>query len=135
MHTDHSDQQGIQRRAHVRRLLEVAARVTEEGTQASVPAHVIDIARMGVGFVTDGPLDPAKRYILCFCFPGCATEDEATLDLVYSTPLGSGERFRNGARFLHLAEETVERIVDYVTTGTPFHDRADPRRNVVLRTD
>jgi hypothetical protein len=106
----------VQRRAHVRRLLEVPASVTDSAGR-DAPAHIVDIARMGVGFVTETPLPGPGLYRLRFCFPGQSVLDEAEIDVVYSREVGSEGRSRHGARFHDLTEECVARIVDYVTGG------------------
>lgn len=104
------------RREHVRRLLQVEAVVTSAAGDRSWPAHIVDIARMGVAFVTDVELAPS-HYQFCFSFPGSDIQNHVVLDLLYSRPVGSEGRYRNGARFEHVADDVVERIVDYVTTG------------------
>jgi hypothetical protein len=104
------------RREHVRRLLQVEAVVTSATGDRSWPAHIVDIARMGVAFVTDVEL-PAAHYKFCFCFPGSAIQNHVLLDVLYSRPVGSEGRFRAGARFEQIGDDVIERIVDYVTTG------------------
>jgi hypothetical protein len=106
-----------QRREHVRRLLQVDATVTDMNGGPSRMAQIIDIARMGVAFVTPFPLVPDRSYHFCFAFPGSSVRNDAVIDLVYSRPIGSEGRFRNGARFRTLPQESVDLIVDYVTSG------------------
>jgi hypothetical protein len=104
------------RREHVRRLLQVEAEVTNTAGDRSWPAHIVDIARMGVAFVTEEELAPG-HYAFCFSFPGSQVHNHVLLDVLYSRPVGSEGRFRAGARFEQVGEDVVERIVDYVTTG------------------
>ncbi|UGQ44799.1 PilZ domain-containing protein [Massilia endophytica] len=106
-----------QRREHVRRLLQVQATVTELNGGAVRIVQIIDIARMGVAFVTPYPMIPDRSYRFCFAFPGSSVRNDAVIDLVYSRPFGSEGRFRNGARFQSLPQESVDLIVDYVTSG------------------
>lgn len=106
-----------QRREHVRRLLQVQAAVTDVDGGPVRIAQIIDIARMGVAFVTPYRMQPDKRYRFCFSFPGSSIRNDAVIDLVYSRPVGSEGRFRNGARFDHLPQASVDQIVDYVTTS------------------
>ncbi len=104
------------RREHVRRLLQVEAGVTSITGEQSWPAHIIDIARMGVAFVTEEELAPG-HYAFCFSFPGSHIRNDVLLDVLYSRPVGSEGRYRAGARFAQISDDVVERIVDYVTTG------------------
>lgn len=111
-----ADDPVVQKREHVRRLLEVPAVVTGSAGDETA-AHIVDIARMGVGFVTDAVLPPDGTRTLKFRFPGETVLDEAVIDIVYSQPIGTQGRVRHGARFLDLSEECVARIIDYVTGG------------------
>ncbi|MFA9215691.1 MAG: PilZ domain-containing protein [Sphingomonadaceae bacterium] len=104
------------RREHVRRLLQVAAELASTSDERVWAAHIVDIARMGVAFVTDEEM-ALGHYAFSFCFPGSHTRNDVLVDVLYSRPFGAEGRYRNGARFEHVAEAVVERIVDYVTTG------------------
>jgi hypothetical protein len=104
------------RREHVRRLLQVEAMVTSAAGDRSWPARIVDIARMGVAFVTDLELAPGN-YKFCFSFPDSEISNLVLLDVLYSRPVGSEDRYRNGARFEQISDDVIERIVDYVTTG------------------
>jgi hypothetical protein len=104
------------RREHVRRLLQVEAVVTSVAGDRSWPAHIVDIARMGVAFVTDLELAPG-HYKFCFSFPGSEVSNHVLVEVLYSRPVGSENRYRNGARFGQISDDVIERIVDYVTTG------------------
>src|ERR1700756_4485090 len=104
------------RREHVRRLLQVEAVVTSAAGDRSWPAHIVDIARMGVAFVTDLELEPG-HYRFSFSFPASEIRNDVLVDVLYSRPVGSEGRYRNGARFEQISDDVVERIVDYVTTG------------------
>ena len=104
------------RREHVRRLLQVQAVVTSATGDHSWPAHIVDIARMGVAFVTDLELAPGD-YKFHFSFPDSEISNHVLVDVLYSRPVGSENRYRNGARFGQISDAVIERIVDYVTTG------------------
>jgi len=111
-----------QRREHVRRLLQVEASIADEAGLRSWHVQVIDISRMGVAFVSTEQLATDVSYVFSFCFPGSAARNDVVTTIVHSTPVGSEGRFRNGARFIHIAEECVERIVDYVTSDGSKRD-------------
>ena len=104
------------RRAHVRRLLKVDAFLTAGAGAAHLPVQIVDIARMGVGFVTGAALPDGESYTLHFCFPGCAVEHVSPVEVVYSR-VTEGGRYRHGARFHALPEATVAQIVDCVTSS------------------
>lgn len=104
------------RREHVRRLLQVEAVVASATDDRSWTAHIVDIARMGVAFVTDEEMAPG-HYKFCFSFPGSDIRNDVLLDVLYSRPVGSEGRYRAGARFEQIGDDVIERIVDYVTTG------------------
>ncbi|NRR30667.1 PilZ domain-containing protein [Oxalobacteraceae bacterium] len=106
------------RREHVRRLLQVPATVATEAGDQVWRAQIIDIARLGVGFVTTEALAAGTPYVFSFTFPNSSLPCVALVDVVYSCPVGSGANVRNGARFLSISPESQEQIVDYVTTGT-----------------
>ncbi|TFW14779.1 PilZ domain-containing protein [Duganella callida] len=108
------------RREHVRRLLQVDAYVTDIHGRNTETVQIIDISRMGVAFVSERPMPPDEQYLLSFAFPGSAIRNEITLTIVHSNPVGTHGRFRNGARFIAIAEACADRIVDYVTTA-PAH--------------
>ena len=78
--------------------------------------QIIDIARMGVAFVSDHMLPCDVPFLFSFCFPGDSVRNEVLLTIVHSTPLGTEGRYRNGARFLSISNDAVERIIDYVTS-------------------
>jgi len=104
-------------REHVRRLLQASASVTDETKGRTWHAQIIDISRMGVAFVTSEQLEPDDHFHFSFSFPGNEVMCEAVIHLVYSRPVGETAHFRNGARFVDITEDCVERIVDYVTAG------------------
>lgn len=104
------------RREHVRRLLKVDAFLTDSIDSTHVPVQIVDIARMGVGFVTAAALPADRAYTLHFCFPGSAVEHVSVVEVVYSRVTEAG-RYRHGARFHALPEATVAQIVDYVTSS------------------
>lgn len=109
-------------REHVRHLLRVPASLTDPARQCSWPAQIIDIARMGVAFVTNEAMATDTVYQFHFCFPGSGVVNEVTLRLLYSRPLGAANHFRNGARFEAVSEDCVQRIVDYVTSSAEAGD-------------
>lgn len=108
-----------ERRAHVRRLLQVDAFVTAEGLEQRWRAQIIDIARMATGFITAEELPERPRYRLQFRFPGSDIQDEVEMTLVYCHTVGTQGRFHYGARILAVSQECVDRIVEYVTRGNP----------------
>ncbi len=105
------------RREHVRRLLQVDAYITNVPAGKPSPVQIIDISRMGVAFVSDQPMDVDAQFLLQFCFPGSAVSNRIMLTVVNSIPVGSQGRYRSGARFLAIADDCADRIVDYVTTA------------------
>lgn len=113
------EQMSEERRAHVRRLLQVDAFVTTEGHEGQWRAQIIDIARMATGFITAEELPERPRYRLQFRFPGSDITDEVEMTLVYCHTVGTQGRFHYGARILAVTQECVDRIVEYVTRGNP----------------
>lgn len=108
-----------QRRAHIRRLLQIEATVFGEGGQPAWPAQVIDIARMGVGFILAEKLPDHPRYWMRFRFPDSAIVDEVEMVIVYNRAVGSKGRYHYGGRILAVTQDCRERIVEYVTRGNP----------------
>ena len=108
-----------ERRAHMRRLLQVDAFVTIDGSESRWRAQIIDIARMATGFITSEELPERQRYRLLFRFPGSDIQDEVEMTLVYCHDVGTQGRFHYGARILSVSQECVDRIVEYVTRGNP----------------
>lgn len=105
------------RREHVRRLLQVDAYLTDLHGHTPLPVQIIDIARMGVAFVSDRPMPTGAQFVLHFSFPGSTMRNEITLTVVHSAAIGTHGRYRNGARFLTISEDVAERIFEYVTTA------------------
>ncbi|HEX5343019.1 MAG TPA: PilZ domain-containing protein [Duganella sp.] len=105
------------RREHVRRLLQVDAYITDLHGRNTLPAQIIDISRMGVAFVSDRPMPTNAQFVLHFSFPGSAVRNEITLTVLHSAAIGTQGRYRNGARFIAIAEDCAERIFEYVTTA------------------
>lgn len=100
----------------MRRLLQVDASIADEFGTQQWAVQIIDIARMGVAFVSNHPISCDVPFLFSFCFPGSNVRNEVLLTVVHSTPLGTEGRYRNGARFLSISDDAVERIVDYVTS-------------------
>lgn len=98
-------------------MLQVDASIADEFGAQQWPVQIIDIARMGVAFVSDHILPCDIPFRFSFCFPGDSVRNEVLLTIVHSTPLGAEGRYRNGARFLAISGDAVERIVDYVTSN------------------
>ncbi|MBA5606693.1 PilZ domain-containing protein [Duganella sp. FT3S] len=105
------------RRAHVRRLLQVDASIGDEHGSQQWAVQIIDIARMGVAFVSHHQFPCDVPFLFSFCFPGSSVRNEVLLTIVHGVPVGTEGRIRYGARFLSIADDVVERIVDYVTSG------------------
>lgn len=101
----------------MRRLLQVDASISDEFGSQQWAVQIIDIARMGVAFVSDHPMPCDVPFRFSFCFPGDSVRNEVLLSVVHSAPLGTEGRHRNGARFLSISDDAVARIVDYVTSG------------------
>lgn len=109
-----------QRRAHVRRLLQVDASLTDPaGSDQVWRAQLIDIARMGVGFVTTEMLPEDGHYVLDFRFPDSAIHDKVEIVIVYRRAIGTEGRFHYGARIHAMTQDCVDRIVEYVTRAEP----------------
>lgn len=100
----------------MRRLLQVDASIADEFGSQQWAVQIIDIARMGVAFVSDRPMPCDVPFLFSFCFPGSSVRNEVLLTVVHSAPLGTEGRYRNGARFLSISDDAVARIVDYVTS-------------------
>lgn len=98
-------------------MLQVDASIADEFGTQQWAVQIIDIARMGVAFVSHHQFPSDVPFLFSFCFPGSSVRNEVLLTVVHSAPVGSEGRFRHGARFLSIADDVVERIVDYVTTG------------------
>jgi len=105
------------RREHVRRLLQVDAHVSDMDGQNNAIAQIIDISRMGVAFLSDHQLPVDSTYILTFSFPGSPVQNKVTLIVLHSALIGTHGRYRNGARFLTIPDETAELIFEYVTSA------------------
>ncbi|MBA5640181.1 PilZ domain-containing protein [Duganella sp. LX20W] len=100
----------------MRRLLQVDASIADEFGSQQWAVQIIDIARMGVAFVSYHQFPTDVPFLFSFCFPGSSVRNEVLLTIVHSAPFGTEGRFRNGARFLSISDDAVERIVDYVTS-------------------
>lgn len=109
------EQTSEKRRAHVRRLLQVAASLSNESRDRNWCVRLIDIARMGAGFVTSEQLPEDVHYYLSFRFPDSDITDEVLVRIVYCRAIGTEGQFHYGARIHVMSEACVDRIVDYVT--------------------
>jgi hypothetical protein len=113
-----------QRRAHVRRLLQVEASLSNGASLYGWRVQLIDIARMGAGFVTSGMLPEDGQYVLDFRFPDSDIHDKVEIVIVYRRAIGADGRYHYGARIHAMSEECIERIVEYVTRVEPHDDEA-----------
>ncbi|MBA5687518.1 PilZ domain-containing protein [Rugamonas apoptosis] len=100
----------------MRRMLQVDASIADQFGTQQWAVQIIDIARMGVAFVSNHSIPCDVPFLFSFCFPRSSVRNEVLLTVVHSTPLGTEGRYRNGARFLTISDDAVERIVDYVTS-------------------
>lgn len=103
------------RREHARRLLTVPSTVIPLDGGSPLDAHLIDLSRNGVGFLSKVQLDPSARYDLHFQFPGQNDTDSVRIEVVYSNLHVPTGMFRCGARIYAMAPEAVMRLVDFVT--------------------
>lgn len=110
------------RREHARRLLTVPSTVIPLDDGSPINAHLIDLSRNGVGFLSKVQLDPSARYDLHFQFPGQGDMDSVRIEVVYSNPHEPTGMFRCGARIYAMAPEAVARLVDFVTM--PIEDES-----------
>ncbi|WP_165497715.1 PilZ domain-containing protein [Pseudoduganella albidiflava] len=112
-----SEQITEQRRAHVRRLLQVEASLSNDNRSRTWRVHLTDIARMGVGFVAAEPLTDCVHGVLRFRFPDSTVTDEVHIRIVHCRAIGAAGRVQCGARIHTMSDACVERIMEYVTRG------------------
>ncbi|GGY48889.1 PilZ domain-containing protein [Pseudoduganella albidiflava] len=110
-----------QRRAHVRRLLKVEASLSDNASPHVWRAQLIDIARMGVGFVTSEVLPEEGHFVLDFRFPDSDIHDKVEIVIVYRRAIGTEGRYHYGARIHAMTQDCVDRIVEYVTRAEPHN--------------
>ena len=81
--------------------------------------QLIDIARIGVGFVTYEILPEEGHYVLDFCFPDSGIHDKVKIVIVYRRAIGAEGRYHYSARIHAMTQDCVDRIVEYVTRSEP----------------
>ncbi|MFC0168618.1 PilZ domain-containing protein [Pseudoduganella danionis] len=107
------------RREHARRLLTVPSTVISLDGSPPTNAHLIDLSRNGVGFLSNGQLRPSAFYELQFRFPGQNVVDSVRIEVVYSALHEATGLFRCGARIHSMEPESFARLIDYVTMPVP----------------
>ncbi len=106
-----------EKRAHTRKLMREEAILADASGQARHPVVMLDISRLGVCFASADVLESGSRHILDFRLPGNPQLQETVIQVVHSTRDGVPAGFRVGARFVHIAAETTEHIVTFVSTA------------------
>lgn len=101
------------RREHVRRMLRVPARL--HGFDRDTTVQLIDICRAGVAFASATPLELGATLALSFELPTSAGSNAVSGTVVYCRLMAQSGLYKIGARLQLMPEETVERIVDFVT--------------------
>lgn len=108
-----------EKRAHTRRLMREEAVLADAAGQARHPVVMLDISRVGVSFTSPSLLESGSRHLLDFRLPGSPALQETVVQVVHSTSAGVPSGFRVGARFVHIADETTERIAQFVSNTAP----------------
>lgn len=104
-----------EQRAHNRRLMREDAIISGPSGERRQPAILLDISRVGVCFTSPQLLPSGTVYRLEFSLPGQPGLHRTTLEVVHSSSSGVPSGYRVGARFLDIAPDTAERIMDFVT--------------------
>lgn len=108
-----------EKRAHIRRLMREDAVLADATGNARHPVVLLDISRLGVSFTSPQELPGGSRHMLDFRLPGSPELQETVVQVVHSTSAGVPAGFRVGARFVHIADETTEQIVQFVSNTAP----------------
>ncbi len=103
-----------EQRAHARKLMRAAAVLADAGNAARHPVVLLDISRLGVSFNSPAHLESGSRHILDFNLPGGARLHETVVQVVHTSASNAPTAFRVGARFVHIAPETSDSIVQFV---------------------
>ena len=102
------------RREHLRRMLRVPAYLDAPG--AHNPIQLIDICRAGVAFASKPPLALGSTFSVSFELPTAqGSINTVSGEVVYCKLMTQSNLYKIGARLHPMAEEIVERIVDFVT--------------------
>lgn len=108
-----------EKRAHTRRLMREEAVLADATGSSRHPVVMLDISRLGVSFTSPELLPSGSRHLLDFRLPGSPELQETVVQVVHSTSAGVPSGFRVGARFVHIADETSEQIVQFVSNTAP----------------
>ena len=108
-----------EKRAHTRRLMQEDAVLADAAGTTRQPVVLLDISRLGVSFTSPSLLDNGSRHILDFNLPGTAQLHETVVQVVHSSASGVPSGYKVGARFVHIAPETTESIVHFVSHIAP----------------
>jgi hypothetical protein len=108
-----------EQRAHTRKLMRAEAVLADAGNAARHPVVLLDISRLGVSFSSPAPLESGSRHILDFNLPGMPRLHETVVQVVHTSEAAASDAFRVGARFVHIAPETSDSIVQFVAQDAP----------------
>lgn len=108
-----------EKRADTRRLMQEDAVLADAAGAARHPVVLLDISRLGVSFASPTLLDSGSRHILDFKLPGMPVPHETVVQVVHSSEGGVPSGYRVGARFVHIAPETTDSIVQFVSNIAP----------------
>ena len=108
-----------EKRAHTRRLMREDAVLADVAGGARRPVIMLDISRLGVCFTSPKLLESGSRHILDFNLPGTQHLHETVVQVVHSSQSGVPSGYKVGARFVHIAPDTTESIVHFVSNSTP----------------
>jgi hypothetical protein len=117
MLTQQGQLQNEQKRAHLRRMLQVPASVRRASDELPWQVRLIDIGRAGVAFVSAAPMDVTEAFVLSFQLPGNPIPILLHGRVVYAAPFGRVSAYRIGARFGQVGDEIVARLVDFITAA------------------
>lgn len=108
-----------EKRFHTRRLMREDAALADSAGNARHPVILLDISRLGVSFTSPDLLEGGSRHMLDFHLPGQPDLHETVVQVIHCTSSGVPTGFRIGARFVHIAEETTEQIMNFVSSTAP----------------
>lgn len=102
------------RRAHLRKLMLVAASVGDASGTTWHPVLFLDISRIGITFASARIMESGAAHMVRFCFPGSARRHEVVVKILHSSNENVFTGYRVGARFIAVDAGTVGLIAEFV---------------------
>ena len=101
-------------RAHVRRLLDADAAIADSTGKQWRSVQMLDISGSGVAFASNEPVESGASHMFNFYLPGTSRRNEVVLKIVECNEGMTNGRYRIGARFTAIDDDSRAIIKQFV---------------------